>query len=53
MHSKNYEKVQAYYELYIETDGRKGWSKEKVMNAVEKNWITETEYREITGEDYG
>lgn len=43
MHSKNYEKVYNFY--------REGyWSKQKVKNAVIKGWITESEYREITGE---
>ena len=28
------------------------WNKEMVRNAVVKNWITEAEYAEITGEWY-
>lgn len=51
-HSKNYEKVKSYYKLYLATDGKKGWSLEKVQNAVVKGWITEEEYEEITGRDY-
>ena len=42
--SKNFEKVKKYYEKGF-------WSKVRVQNAVGK-WITEEEYREITGEEY-
>lgn len=42
--SKNFEKVQNYYEKGL-------WSKEMVKNAVGR-WITEAEYKEITGEEY-
>ncbi|ERM23984.1 TPA: XkdX family protein, partial [Clostridioides difficile] len=28
------------------------WTKEQVKTAVEKNKITASEYKEITGEDY-
>lgn len=42
--SKNFEKVKLYYNNGI-------WSKARVYNAVGK-WITEEEYKEITGEDY-
>ena len=44
-HSKNYEKVKKYY---------KGgnWTIQMVRNAVVKGWITEAEFKEITGEDY-
>lgn len=42
--SVNYEKVQNYY-----TKGL--WSIGMVKNAVGR-WITETEYKEITGQDY-
>lgn len=51
-YSKNYEKVKAYYELYLSTDGKRGWSLEKVQNAVIKEWITAEEYKEITGYNY-
>lgn len=44
-HSKNFEKVKNYYD-----SGR--WNILMVKNAVIKGWITEEEYREITGEDY-
>lgn len=40
-YSKNYEKVKNYY-------GRELWDIEKVSRAVGK-WITEEEYKEITG----
>lgn len=42
--SKNYNKVKEYYD-------RGYWSKVRVQNAVGK-WITEEEYKEITGEEY-
>jgi hypothetical protein len=42
--SKNFEKVKTYYNNGI-------WSKKRVYNAVGK-WITNKEYKEITGEDY-
>lgn len=44
MHSKNFEKVKKYYD-----SGR--WTLAMVRNAVGK-WITEEEFKEITGEDY-
>lgn len=28
------------------------WSEERVRNAVVKKWITEEEFKEITGVDY-
>ena len=43
-HSKNYEKVKSYYDRCM-------WSEERVRAAVGK-WITEDEYKEITGEEY-
>lgn len=51
-HSKNYEKVKGYYDMYVQSGGTRGWSIEKVRNAVVKGWITEEEFKEITGEDY-
>ena len=46
-HSKNFEKVKNYY-----NNGNNGlWTLKQVYNAVGK-WITEEEYKEITGEDY-
>lgn len=44
--SKNYEKVKGYY------DGGY-WNDVRVRNAVAKGWITESEFKEITGGDYG
>ena len=44
-HSAKYDKVKAFY------DGGY-WTKNMVKNAVIKNWITEDEYAEITGEPY-
>lgn len=42
--SKNFEKVKGYYEKGL-------WSNTRVYNAVGK-WITEEEYRQITGDTY-
>lgn len=41
-----YEKVKKYYRLGV-------WTKAMVKNAVVKGWITDEEYKEITGEAYG
>lgn len=43
--SKNYSKVQRYYE-----SGR--WTLDMVEQAVVKGWITKTEFKTITGEKY-
>lgn len=43
--SRKFEKVKSYY-------GKHLWTKEQVANAVKKGWITVSEYRDITGEDY-
>lgn len=43
-HSKNFEKVKEYYDSGL-------WPIERVRNAVGK-WITEEEFKEITGEDF-
>lgn len=51
-HSKNFEKVQKYYQTWLDSDGERGWSKAMVRNAVVKGWITGEEYEEITGEPY-
>lgn len=51
-HSPKFEKVKNYYELWVDTDGEKGWSPKMVANAVVKKWITAEEYEEITGEPY-
>lgn len=44
-HSAKFEKVKNYYDTGL-------WSKTKVRNAVVHNWITASEYEEITGEPY-
>lgn len=48
-HSKNYEKVKKYYDSDL-------WSKKRVYDAVSNPasapWITQAEYKEITGETY-
>lgn len=45
MHSKHYEKVRSYWK-------EKLWNEAKVRKAVEKQWITAEEFREITGMVY-
>lgn len=44
--SKQFDKVKRYYD-----DGM--WTIARVRNAVVKGWITEDEFVEITGENYG
>lgn len=44
-HSKNFEKVKRYYDQGL-------WGINKVRQAVVKGWITEEEFKEITGQDY-
>ena len=43
--SRKFKTVKKYYEADL-------WSIEMVRNAVVKNWITEEEFAEITGEEY-
>lgn len=43
--SKKYALVKDYYDRGL-------WSITRVKNAVVKGWITEEEYKLITGEDY-
>jgi hypothetical protein len=43
--SKYYNKVLNYYTLGV-------WGISRVRLAVEKGWITEEEFTQITGEDY-
>ena len=43
--SKHFKKVKGYYDSGL-------WSIERVRNAVVKAWITEEEYKIITGEEY-
>lgn len=40
------EKIKAWYKFGL-------WTKDMVRNAVVKGKLTEEEYREITGEEYG
>ena len=49
-YSKNFVKVRTYYNTTI--DGKRLWSLAMVKKAVVKGWITEAEFKEITGEDY-
>lgn len=44
-HSANFEKVKSYYDRGL-------WNLARVKKAVEKRWITEEEYQEITGQPY-
>ena len=44
-HSKKFETVKLYYDMGL-------WRIERVRNAVIKNWITDGEFYEITGELY-
>ena len=43
-HSPKFATVKKYYPKY--------WNITMVKNAVVKGWITEDEFKEITGEDY-
>ena len=43
--SAKYNKVKQYYDMGV-------WTIDRVRNAVLKGWITEEEFREITGEEY-
>ena len=45
MHSEKYEKVKRWYVLGV-------WDENRVHNAVKMEWITEEEFKEITGKDY-
>ena len=45
MKSKKFDLVKTYYDSGL-------WSIKKVRNAVVKEWITEEEFMEITGEPY-
>lgn len=44
-HSKHFEKVKFYYTNHY-------WTLNMTKNAVVHKWITEGEFKEITGEDY-
>lgn len=44
-YSKNYDKVKRWYDMNM-------WDEARVRNAVEKGWITEDEFTEITGLPY-
>lgn len=43
--SAKYSKVKNYYDSGL-------WTLKQVKNAVIKGWITEDEFKEITGEEY-
>ncbi|MCC8084602.1 MAG: XkdX family protein [Clostridium sp.] len=44
-YSKNYANVKKWYNMGM-------WSEARVRNAVVMGWITEDEFKEITGSDY-
>ncbi len=44
-YSNNYYKVKNWYDM-------KMWNETRVRNAVIMNWITESEFEEITGKIY-
>lgn len=48
--SEKFEKVKGYYCTFV--DGRRLWDESRVRNAVVKGWITEEEFRLITGTEY-
>ncbi|HEK4851671.1 TPA: XkdX family protein [Clostridioides difficile] len=41
-----------WYKIITDFYRNNNWTKEQVKTAVEKNKITASEYKEITGEDY-
>lgn len=44
-HSAHFEMVKRYYKM-------KMWNEARVRNAVDKGWITEAEFTEITGKEF-
>lgn len=44
MKSSKFDKLKRYYDAKL-------WNKTNLKMAVKKGWITEEEYKEITGED--
>ena len=51
MMSEHYEQVKYYYDNY--TKGvAPSWDLARVRKAVAKGWITEKEFKKITGKDY-
>lgn len=45
MKSEKYDVVRKYYNQHL-------WNERKLRDAVDKGWITESEFKEITGKDY-
>lgn len=43
--SKNFAKVKAFFDQGV-------WNEDRVSDAVERSWLTEAEYKEITGKKY-
>ena len=50
MQSKKYNTVKTLYETLVE--GKRLWDKGRVKKAVQCGWITQEEYKKITGEKY-
>lgn len=44
-HSRNFEKVKRFFIQGV-------WDEGRVKDAVEREWITDVEYKEITGKKY-
>ena len=44
-HSKYFAEIKEWFELGI-------WNEKRVKNAVAQNYLTEAEYKEITGKTY-
>lgn len=49
-HSKKYDDVRKFYNTIV--NGKRLWDEDRVRIAVEKKWITEDEFEEITGIEY-
>lgn len=49
-HSPKYEMILSYFNRKI--NGKRLWDETRVSNAVEKGWITSSEFTEITGLPY-
>lgn len=44
-HSPKFERLKEYYQLGV-------WNERKLRDAVVHNWITASEFEEITGQEY-
>lgn len=50
--SRVYKMAKRYYDTVL-SNGEHLWSKDCIKTLVEKKMLTKTEYKKITGEDYG